>query len=393
MDPKAELLALLAEAPEVVGVRARTLFDEQALGRRVVLVGAGGLGMRAASAMVGAGMPAPIAIADNAVERWRDRSRGQLPIYPIADAVALHRDAVFVVTIWGAGRTHRIRDTEQQLQALGVQTIPFAHLLWKCNAGPHYWLDTPEKVLADRAGVLATFDLLADDESRRVYVANIRARITGRFDALPEPMAGPAYVPGHVYAAHPQEKIVDGGAFDGDTLRAWMNHGRLFSHWTAIEPHPVNAHAFRRNLQALPADVQRRVTLYELAADGTSGTLRMPRLGGESAATLVAGTDLVAVDAAPLDHLAFAADATLIKLDIEGAEPQALVGARQIVAARAPVLAVCVYHKQHHLWTLPRAMQAMRDDYAIYLRPHGAEGWDLVCYAVPAARRLHAEAA
>lgn len=392
MDPKAELLALLAEAPEVVGVRARTLFDEQALGRRVVLVGAGGLGMRAASAMVGAGMPAPIAIADNAVERWRDRSRGQLPIYPIADAVALYWDAVFVVTIWGAGSTHRIRDTEQQLQALGVQTIPFAHLLWTCNAGPHYWLDTPEKVLADRAGVLATFDLLADDESRRVYVANIRARITGRFDALPEPAQGAAYLPGDVYAAHPAERVVDGGAFDGDTLRSWIQHGAAFERWTAIEPHPANAHAFRRNVQALPRDVKALVTLHTVALDANDRTLRMSRAGGVEARETTDPAGLH-IPAAPLDSLVGAADATLIKLDIEGAEPQALVGMTKLVRNGAPVLAVCVYHKQHHLWTLPRAMQAMRDDYAIYLRAHGAEGWDLVCYAVPAARRIHARAA
>jgi hypothetical protein len=50
------------------------------------------------------------------------------------------------------------------------------------------------------------------------------------------------------------------------------------------------------------------------------------------------------------------------------------------------VIAVCVYHTQDHLWRIPLLLKSWRDDYALFLRPHNEEGWDLVCYAVPRAR-------
>jgi hypothetical protein len=88
----------------------------------------------------------------------------------------------------------------------------------------------------------------------------------------------------------------------------------------------------------------------------------------------------------PLDALIADARPTLLKLDIEGAEPDALLGARNTIVRHTPVLAVCVYHAQDHLWSIPLALQQLRDDYAFFLRPYNEEGWDLVCYAVPRMR-------
>ena len=89
-----------------------------------------------------------------------------------------------------------------------------------------------------------------------------------------------------------------------------------------------------------------------------------------------------------MDELVAGFAPTFVKLDIEGAEPDALAGARETIRAHAPVVAVCVYHRQDHLWRLPLMLRDMRDDYAFFLRPHNEEGWDLVCYAVPRSRLL-----
>jgi hypothetical protein len=64
----------------------------------------------------------------------------------------------------------------------------------------------------------------------------------------------------------------------------------------------------------------------------------------------------------------------------------ALEGARKTIQRHAPILAICVYHRQDHVWRIPLLLRQWRDDYAFFLRPHNEEGWDLVCYAVPRAR-------
>jgi len=75
-------------------------------------------------------------------------------------------------------------------------------------------------------------------------------------------------------------------------------------------------------------------------------------------------------------------------MDIEGAELDALKGARQLIAEHRPVLAICAYHLQSHLWQVPLLIQSISDSYRFFLRQQASDGWDLVCYAIPVERLL-----
>jgi hypothetical protein len=77
---------------------------------------------------------------------------------------------------------------------------------------------------------------------------------------------------------------------------------------------------------------------------------------------------------------------TWIKMDIEGSEPAALRGAEMSITRHAPLLSICVYHSQDHVWSIPNQIAKLRPDYRFYLRPYVAESWDLVCYAIPPQR-------
>ena len=41
---------------------------------------------------------------------------------------------------------------------------------------------------------------------------------------------------------------------------------------------------------------------------------------------------------------------------------------RGTIAQHAPALAICVYHRQQHLWELPLQIDALRRDYRLFLR-------------------------
>jgi hypothetical protein len=118
-------------------------------------------------------------------------------------------------------------------------------------------------------------------------------------------------------------------------------------------------------------------------------TLHLDATGTAASTTSVApSAGTIAVSAKTLDSLVDGARPTFVKLDIEGFEVDALEGARQTIERHAPILAVCVYHRQDHLWRIPLLLRQWRHDYAFFLRPHNEEGWDLVCYAIPRARLL-----
>jgi hypothetical protein len=75
-------------------------------------------------------------------------------------------------------------------------------------------------------------------------------------------------------------------------------------------------------------------------------------------------------------------------MDIEGAELDALLGARQMIKEHTPILAICLYHAQEHLWKIPLLIQSFSDQYSFYLRRYSDECWETVCYAVPRKRSV-----
>lgn len=73
---------------------------------------------------------------------------------------------------------------------------------------------------------------------------------------------------------------------------------------------------------------------------------------------------------------------TFIKLDIEGAELQALRGAKNIIQKYRPKLAICVYHKPEDIITIPSYIKELVPDYKLILRHYSANQYDTVLYAI-----------
>jgi FkbM family methyltransferase len=385
-----ELEELLSEPVEDARRRAGETFDRLAGERSIVLMGAGGLGRRTLAGLRQHGIE-PLAFADNAIGRQGTTVDGLSVLSPETAAQALGPRAAFVVTIWGAGSRHRFAHSREQLRALGCDVIcSFPALFWKFpdTLLPFYLQDLPSRLLDQRTDVRRAFDLWEDDASRAEYVAQVRFRLNADFDGLSHPVSHPQYFPDDLFAWSEDEWMVDGGAYDGDTVRMVSTmHGDGFRHVLAIEPDPANFTRLQATVAALPAAARAKVDCRQVALASDRRTVHLTATGTAASVTSIAPSSAtIAVSAETLDSLVAGARPTLIKLDIEGFEIDALEGARQTIQRYAPLLAVCVYHRQEHLWRIPLLLRELRDDYAFFLRPHNEEGWDLVCYAIPRQR-------
>ncbi len=105
---------------------------------------------------------------------------------------------------------------------------------------------------------------------------------------------------------------------------------------------------------------------------------------GTAASSVGAGD--ATVEVAPLDEILADERPTFLKLDVEGAEEDALLGARRTLERHAPALAVCLYHRAADLWRIPLFLASLDAGYRLYLRRHSDECWEQVCYAVPPGR-------
>jgi FkbM family methyltransferase len=385
-----ELDQWLSHDPARLRASERHEFDRLSGGRDIVLMGAGGLGRRTLAGLRQDGFE-PLAFADNRIERQGTTLDGLPVLSPEAAATAFGRRAAFVVTIWGANSPHRFAHSAAQLRALGADVVcSFPALFWKYPDAllPFYLQDLPSRVLDERTDVRRAFDLWEDDASRAEYVAQVRFRLSADFDGLSHPVAHPQYFPDDLFTWSGDEWMVDGGAFDGDTIRMLSaSYGDRFGHVLALEPDPANFAKLQATLAALPPESRAKVDCRQIALASERRTLHLDATGTAASATTVApSAGTIAVSAETLDSIVEGARPTFVKLDIEGFEVDALQGARTTIERHAPILAVCVYHKQDHLWRIPLLLHKLREDYAFFLRPHNEEGWDLVCYAVPRAR-------
>ena len=382
-----ELEALLAEGIDAAIQRETDSFDQLApFGTLFVLFGAGRLGRRVLAGLRGYGIE-PLAFCDNDQRLWGTAVDGLLVLSPENAVRDFGDDASFVVTVWGALGKDRMRDRLAQLRALGCRNaLPFLPLAWKYPAGvlPHYGADLPRHVHEAADDVRAAFDLWSDDASRAEYVAQVRWRLLGDFDALGPPANHPIYFPRDLCGMGSNEVFVDCGAFDGDTARLFAREtDAKFKKIFAFEPDPVSFEKLLATLRDLPGARPDNVAAFCCATGARNERLRFIASG--TAMSAVGDGDLE-VDARTLDETLTGAKPTYVKMDIEGSEPEALAGARKIVAEHSPVLAISCYHRQDHLWKIPLQIASLNPNYRFHLRPHDLEMWDLICYAIPPGR-------
>ena len=382
-----ELDILLGESVESARQRASEAYDSVAgsCGDSVVIFGAGGLGRKVLAGLRKLGVE-PLAFADNNPQLW-GRPVDGVPVLSPDDAAKTRGDsATFVIAIMRVGGGHV--EARRRLIELGCRrVVPFAYLAWKHPRVflPYYSIDLPHKVIEDADTVRGAFALIADGASRREFLAQLRFRLLADFEALNTPLPGEQYFRDDLFEWDAEEVFVDCGAFDGDTIRVILErYGERFGRIEAFEPDPINSRKLATFVDSLEPSVANRIALRSVATGAERCTVRFTASGSLTSAV---GSGETTVECMPLDDLLSGIRPTFIKMDIEGSEPDALLGARRTIGRHAPLLAVCAYHLQDHLWKLPTIIRSFSDRYSFHLLPHNTEGFDLVYYAVPEGRQ------
>jgi hypothetical protein len=108
---------------------------------------------------------------------------------------------------------------------------------------------------------------------------------------------------------------------------------------------------------------------------------------GEGAGSRSSNDGAAVVQCVALDQMAPHFPATLLKMDIEGSELDALNGARTLIARSGCSMAISAYHEPDHLWRVPLLMHELAPELPLFLRAHAFNGFDTVAYALPAAAR------
>ena len=176
------------------------------------------------------------------------------------------------------------------------------------------------------------------------------------------------------------EIFIDAGSFNGDTTRDFLRWcGGKYKRIYAFEPMKEGYELTKKML----ADVNN--ISFECSALGDKvgeaifsksySGLMGSRLGNN-------GDSLERVEIQTIDNGLNGDPVTFIKMDIEGAEFDALKGGIKTLKKYKPKLAISLYHKNVDLITIPLWLRENIPEYKFYLRHYSNKKWDLVLYCV-----------
>ncbi|GMX66223.1 hypothetical protein Elgi_54950 [Paenibacillus elgii] len=166
--------------------------------------------------------------------------------------------------------------------------------------------------------------------------------------------------------------------FNGDTASEFIRctDGK-FGHYYGFEIDPENYRQAAENLIGL-----KRMTLTQKGLWSRESELRIHANLASSSKLSESGNDTALVTSLDAFFAKTTDKPTLIKLDIEGAEKEALLGAENVIKSDKPRLAICAYHKPEDIYVLPKLLAEYEVGYKFTLRHYSNTLLDTVLYAV-----------
>lgn len=245
----------------------------------------------------------------------------------------------------------------------------------------NYWLSVDFDLSEHEYYIKKLSEGLEDEISRQLLTEIIEYRINGQLKKSPKPLPEEQqYFPEDITEFINNDlRILDCGGFPGE-LPSWAhNSGNRIDEIIMLEPDRNNHKALNKfllgeninNAVVLPFAVYSRTTQISFQEEmGTSSKIENGIEGSQSTVTAVA-----------LDDLFLSFSPNLIKMDIEGAELDSLIGCRKILQKYKPNLAISIYHKPDDLYKIFEYLHNLNLDYRFSIRTYGHQTFDTILYA------------
>jgi FkbM family methyltransferase len=174
------------------------------------------------------------------------------------------------------------------------------------------------------------------------------------------------------------EVFVDGGCYDGRTLKQFIRWcGGDYKKIFAFEPDNIS---YERIIDSLELDGVDNVEVFNRGLWSNSTELSFSEDGSQGAKISEFGN--ITIKTATIDECVGNERVTFIKLDVEGAEYEALLGARNTIIRDRPKLAISIYHKPEDIFQLTELIMSFNNDYKFFLRHYQLSPCETILYCV-----------
>ena len=203
------------------------------------------------------------------------------------------------------------------------------------------------------------YSFLEDETSKNTFKELVMYKLDGKIEHLLESENSREDV--YKILNLKDENMLDLGAYTGDTATEFAPFCKKI---TAVEPDEKNFKKLIKNTVGINC-----VTI-NAAVSAKNGKIEFLSKGGRNSRL---GEGKI-IDAISVDSLK--EDFSFIKLDVEGEEKNAILGAQKMLRQK-PKLIVSAYHKSEDIFALPILIKKLNPEYKVYLRrPRYIPAWD-----------------
>ncbi len=221
---------------------------------------------------------------------------------------------------------------------------------------------------------------LADQESRDIIHNRCKTFLTGDLSYIDKnEINSHSYFSQDFYPISSDEVLFDCGAFTGDTIEDFVTFtNKKYKKIVAFEPDEKNV----KRLNAFINNKIENVVVIQKATGDKNGKVAFLNNGNMFSKTVDVkdSSDELSVDIVRLDNY-IDYHPTLIKMDIDGAELDSLIGATQIIKTLKPKLAICIYHMPFDFYKIPKFLKSLVPEYKFKVRQHESGFCETVLYA------------
>lgn len=172
----------------------------------------------------------------------------------------------------------------------------------------------------------------------------------------------------------------DVGAYDMWNTEGFITFCPEYGRVYAFEADPVSFEKCKENIEKKRLD---RTEVFPYGVWSRESEISFESApNGEYGGSRIAEEGNTVVKTVALDEFLAEKKIDIIKMDIEGAELEALKGAKGIIEKQKPCLCLSVYHKKWDILELPLYLRSLNPEYKFYMRHHTFGIWDTVLYAI-----------
>ncbi len=222
------------------------------------------------------------------------------------------------------------------------------------------------------------YDNLQDDESKQVLKAYLYGRYSGDVAELSKLNHCDGLYDWSLLNLTKNDIFLDAGAFTGDTIQEIQKYYEFLPRKIyAVEPDELNLVKLLRSFN--PEEIS-HINVFPFGLFSKDADLHFNSSGTLGSAFCEDGNTVVKVIAT--DNYKVFNDVSVIKMDIEGSETDALTGSENLIRNNKPKLAICIYHNNQDLINVYKLLIKFNKNYKFYLRQHSNSLEETVLYAI-----------